>query len=215
LDDAESDLNSGGYETDGERLTPRRLLGDRLKSLRKQRRWTLSDVSERTGLAVSTISKVERGLMSLTYDKFSRLATGLDLDIGELFSPGRTAFQPGTVALARRDTWRRYETENYVYDMLFSDLRHKKMTPMLGLLKAREKRAFADYVSHPGEEFLMVLSGRITVHFEAREPVTLEPMDSLYFDSANGHIYLSSGDEPARILVVCTDIAEDAREDRR
>src|ERR1700756_5288270 len=56
-----------------------------LRSLRMQRGWTLSEVSRRTGLPVSTLSKVENDKMSLTFDKLTRISEGLEIDIAQLF----------------------------------------------------------------------------------------------------------------------------------
>lgn len=179
------------------------LLGKRLRELRKERGWTLAEVSKRTGLAISTVSKVERGEMSPTYDKFMRLAHGLGLDVGELFAPGGRPFAPGTFGITRSGKQKRHETGNYVYDMLCADLRNKQMIPMLGRVKAHDFRSFDDFIRHPGEEFLFVLKGTLTVHREGAEPVVLEPFDSVYFDSNMGHAYVSTGEEDAEMLVVC------------
>jgi transcriptional regulator with XRE-family HTH domain len=54
-------------------------LGQRLRELRTRNAWRIADVSRLTGLASSTISKVENGRMSLTYDKLQQLAHGLSL----------------------------------------------------------------------------------------------------------------------------------------
>jgi len=53
---------------------------------RQSRRLTLKQVAERTGLALSTLSKVENGLMSLTSDKLLQLTGGLKMEIAELFN---------------------------------------------------------------------------------------------------------------------------------
>jgi len=179
-------------------------LGERLRHLRRERDLTLQDVAKRSGLAVSTVSKVERGLMAPTYDRFSQLAEGLGVDIAELFSEDGGRFQAGEVAIARSGEYRLHETENYVYEMLFPELWGKAMTPMMGNLRAYETMRFDRFVSHPGEEFLLVLEGRVSVHLEGRSPVVLETGESIYFDSRRGHLYASAGSEDARILVVCT-----------
>jgi len=179
-------------------------MGERLRQLRHERGLTLRDVAQRAGLAVSTVSKVERGLMAPTYDRFSQLAEGLGVDIAELFSQEGSRFQPGEVAIARLGQFRVHETENYLYEMLFPDLWGKAMTPMMGNLRPFEMMHFEQFVSHPGEEFLLVLEGSVTVHLEERSPVRLEKGESLYFDSRRGHVYASSGKDDARILVVCT-----------
>jgi len=178
-------------------------LGERLRALRRARGLTLQDVASRAGLAVSTVSKVERGLMAPTYDRFSQLADGLGVDIAELFSERGERFRPGEFAVARRGEYRRHETENYVYEMLFPEVWGKTMTPMMGDLRAFETMRFDRFVSHPGEEFLLVLKGRVTVQLEKMEPVELDAGESIYFDSRRGHLYAAAGGEGARILVVC------------
>lgn len=178
--------------------------GRRLQALRRRRGWTLADLSERSGLAISTISKAERGVMAPTYDRMAQLAAGLGVDMTELFTAAGAAFAPGSIAVARRGDHGRSETEHYVYEMLFPEIRNKAMTPMTGVLKAHDTVAFAAFVRHPGQEFLTVLEGRVTVHLEGRPPVVLGCGDSLYFDSAIGHLYASAGETDARILVVCT-----------
>lgn len=185
--------------------TQRTEFGRRLRQLRQEHGWTLSEVADRSGLAISTVSKVERGVMSLTYDRLTLLAAGLGVDLATLFSEEGQNFKPGSFAVARKGQFERQETKNYVYEMLFPDLWHKSMTPMLGTLKAHDILDFDEFVKHPGQEFLMVLEGVVTVHMENKPSVTLEEGDSLYFDSAEGHLYASTGDHDARILVVCTE----------
>jgi transcriptional regulator with XRE-family HTH domain len=179
-------------------------MGERLRQIRRNLNLTLAEVAARSGLATSTVSKVERGLMALTYDRFSQLAEGLGVDIGELFSGEGEPFQPGQVAVARIGEYRLHETENYTYEMLFPHLWRKTMMPMLGTLRPFETMQFDRFVSHPGEEFLLVLDGRVTVSFEDMAPITLHTGESIYFDSRRGHLYASSGADSARILVVCS-----------
>jgi len=183
-------------------------MGERLRAIRHEQGLTLAEVAARSGLAVSTVSKVERGLMALTYDRFSQLAEGLGVDISELFSEAGERFQPGQVAVARKGEHARHVTENYVYEMLFPDVWNKAMVPMLGTLQPYERMNFERFVSHGGEEFLMVLDGSLTVYFEDRPPEILATGDSLYFDSRRGHLYASAGPDTARILVVCSKITD-------
>ena len=76
-------------------------MGERLRQLRLEQELTLAEVAKRSGLAVSTVSKVERGLMALTYDRFSQLADGLGVDMAELFTAHGERFYPGEVSVAR------------------------------------------------------------------------------------------------------------------
>ncbi|MFN4098436.1 MAG: helix-turn-helix domain-containing protein [Pararhodobacter sp.] len=180
--------------------------GRRLHELRRSRGWTLSELAERSGLAVSTLSKAERGLMSLTYDRMLQLARGIGVDMSEFFTAEGDAFAPGSFAVAPRGTFKQQETPNYVYEMLFPEIRNKAMVPMMGTLKAHDLMDFDDFVRHPGQEFLLVLEGAVTVFAEGKAPVLLRQGDSLYFDSSRGHLYASAGAVDARILVVCTEV---------
>jgi transcriptional regulator with XRE-family HTH domain len=183
--------------------TQRVEFGKRIRSLRRDKGWTLAQVAERSGLAVSTISKAERGVIALTYDRLAQLANGLGADMAAFFDARGSRFEDGAFAVARRGEFIRQETSNYVYEMLFPELWQKAMTPMMGTLKAHDILDFDEFVRHPGQEFLVVMEGAVTVHLEGREPVVLQQGDSIYFDSSRGHLYASSGENDARILVVC------------
>lgn len=178
-------------------------LGQRVRDIRKARGWTLQDLGDKTGLAVSTISKMERGDISLTYDRFMRLAQGLGLDVGELFDTTPDSFEQGSVSVTRAGTGPRHDTETYRYEMIAADLSGKHMVPMTGKVKAKSVTQFDALVSHVGEEFLYLLSGSLTVHIAGRDTISLAPGDSLYFDSSMGHAYLSAEEDDANILVVC------------
>ncbi len=178
-------------------------LGTRVREIRKVRKWTLKEVADRTGLAISTISKMERGEISLTYDRFMRLAQGLGLDVGELFDADAEGFAHGTVSVTRLGEAPLHRSATYDYDMLASDVTGKHMVPMVGHIKANSFAMFDDYISHPGEEFIYVIEGEVTVHLKGRDAVTLQKGDCIYFDSGLGHAYVSTGEKEASVLGVC------------
>jgi transcriptional regulator with XRE-family HTH domain len=178
-------------------------LGQRVRQIRKARGWTLQDLADRTNLAVSTISKMERGEISLTYDRFMRLAQGLGMDVGELFDADAQSFTQGSVAVTRAGDGPLHQSSTYDYEMLAAELTGKHMVPMVGHIKARSVAQFDQSISHPGEEFVYVISGVLTVNIDGRPPVTLEKGDNIYFDSAMGHAYVTAGDEDAIVLGVC------------
>lgn len=178
-------------------------LGVRVREIRKARGWKLKDLSDRTGLAVSTISKMERGEISLTYDRFMRLAQGLGMDVGELFDADAEGFTRGSVSVTRAGEAPMHRSDTYHYEMIAGDLAGKHMVPMIGHVKANSFTAFEDFISHPGEEFIYILKGEVTVHLKDRDPVVLYPGDTIYFDSGLGHAYVSTGETEAILLGVC------------
>ena len=68
----------------GERTTqPRSARQD----LRKGCGWTLEQAAQHAGLARSTLSKIENGQMSPTYEALKKLAIGLGISVPQLFTP--------------------------------------------------------------------------------------------------------------------------------
>jgi len=178
-------------------------LGQRLSAIRKQRGWTLKQVSERTGIATSTLSKVENQRISLTYDNLIKLAVGLNVDVAELFSDA-TGATNSRRSIARAGSGDLQATANYEYYYLNGDLKNKKMIPIYTIHKCRSIEDFGPFVQHDGEEFIYVLKGTIEVHTQAYSPVRLEEGDGIYIDSQMPHAYISLGDEDAIALGICT-----------
>ena len=187
---------------------------DILRALRAEQRWTLGDVSERTGLSISTLSKIENGKMALNYDKMMRICTGLNIDIGVLFaapSPQAIAAEEAPATGGRRSITRRgeggvIETRNQLQRYPAADLLRKQLVPILTEIKARSRAEFGDLLRHPGEEYVLVLEGTLELHSELYAPVLLEVGDSIYFDSNTAHGYVAAGEERCRILSVCSTV---------
>jgi transcriptional regulator with XRE-family HTH domain len=183
-----------------------KVVGARLRNARKARGLTLVQLSEQSGIAVSTISKGERGDIALTYDKFAALAHTLRLDLDAIFGrPKRASVHPMTPSFTASGEQMVYDTPNYEYGMLANDLTGKRMVPMRAHIRARALSDFPDYIRHAGEEFVFLLGGLLELRFENGKVFTLNPGDSLYFDSSVGHVYISLGDADAEVLVCCVD----------
>ncbi|MEP9350630.1 XRE family transcriptional regulator [Xanthobacter sp. KR7-225] len=181
-------------------------LGQRLKRMRLDNGWTLEDVSQRTGVARSTLSKIENGQMSPTYDVLQRITRGTELDIVELFDARRQNAPFGRRSVTRRGEGKIHPTETYRYEVLATDLSKKAILPFKARITARSLDDFSGWVRHQGEEFVCVLSGRIKLFTEFYEPVELAEGDSTYFDSNMGHAIISLSAEDAEILWACTGI---------
>lgn len=181
-------------------------VGARIRDARKAQGLTLMQLSERSGIALSTISKAERGDIALTYDKFAALAHALQLDFDAIFGRrARTAAEPMKPSFTASGEQMIYDTPNYEYGMLANDLTGKRMVPMRAHVRARTLDDFPDYIRHAGEEFVFLLGGQLELRFENGDVFSLQPGDSLYFDSAVGHVYLSVGKGDAEVLVCCVD----------
>lgn len=181
--------------------------GATLKALRRAEKWTLADVAGKTGLPISTLSRLENGKMAMTYEKLLQICTGLGVDMNALI--GSTAIQPQRIeggfrrAIARAGDGPSVltPTGNYLY--VAAELLNKRVTPIVGDVKARSIDEYEEYLRHSGEEYLFVLNGTLDLYTEAYAPVRLEQGDSIYFDSSMGHAYVSASDVPCQVLSIC------------
>ena len=186
--------------------------GGILKAIRTERGWTLAQVSERTGLPITTLSKIENDKLSLSYDKLVRITKGLGVDISRLFGAAAEAEKepPGIAPSGRRSLTRAgdgsvIETGNYRHIYPAADLLKKQFTPVIAELKTRSRAEFGPLIRHAGEEYAMVLDGRVEFHTELYAPVILNKGDSIYFDSSMGHAYIAADEGPCRIMSICSD----------
>lgn len=183
-----------------------------MKGIRSRNGWTLKEMSERSGIPVSTLSKVEHDRLTLSYDKLQQLSRRLQIRMSDLFAEGSEEPTPqvtGRRSIGTLDRAVRVVTDNYDYSYLCTDLRRKRMIPVLTRIRAHSASEFGDLVRHQGEEFIYVLEGRIEVHSEYYDPVLLETGQSIYLDSSMGHAYVvGEGCAEALVLGVCSSAEE-------
>lgn len=187
-------------------------LGAVIRGIRARNGWTLKEMSAKSGIPVSTLSKVEHDRLTLTYDKLQQLSRRLNIRMSDLFAEGTEEAAPrvtGRRSVGALDRAVRVVTDNYDYNYLCTDLRQKRMIPILTRIRAHSAREFGDLVRHQGEEFIYVLDGRIEVHSEFYDPVVLDAGESIYLDSSMGHAYVvGEGCEEALVLAVCSSTDE-------
>jgi transcriptional regulator with XRE-family HTH domain len=183
-------------------------LGSLLRSLRARNAWTLREMSERTDIPVSTLSKVEHDRLTLTYDKLVQLSQRLNIRISELFADPADSVEPAVTArrsIGVIDDAVRVNTKNYDYYYLCPELRRKRMIPILTRIRAKSAQEFGDLVRHSGEEYIYVLKGGINVLTEFYDPVNLGVGESIYLDSNMGHAYVTAeGCDEATVLGMCS-----------
>ncbi len=179
-------------------------LGEKARDIRLRHKWTLDEAAKRTGLAKSTLSKIENEQVSPTFEVVQKLAAGLGIDVPQLFISSPDSLISGRRAFTRKGEGRPHPTSTYDHELLATELTNKKMVPFKTTVHARSFDDFADWVRHSGEEFLLVLSGAITFFSEFYEPVSLQEGDSIYYDAGMGHVCVSESEQDAHILWVCT-----------
>jgi transcriptional regulator with XRE-family HTH domain len=204
-------MNKARPKKSAEPATAGSTLGGLIHLLRKEHNWTLRQMSEKVGIPLSTLAKVEADKLSLTYDKLQKMTSRLGMTMTEfLAQAGSSVRGPAVpVVTARRSlttdkTSIRITTSNYDYEYLCADLREKRMVPILTRIRAHNLAEFGEPVRHRGEEFIYVLEGSIEVHLQFYSTVTLRAGQGIYLDSTMGHAYVAKDCESALVLGVCS-----------
>jgi transcriptional regulator with XRE-family HTH domain len=162
-------------------------VGPRLRELRRQRGATLTELSESTGISVSTLSRLESGQRKPTLELLLPLARAHQVSLDELVDAPET----GDPRVQLRPMQRFGQTII-------------PLTRRAGGLQAFKhvlppSDAEPDPRSHEGYEWLYVLSGRLRLVLGEHD-VMLKPGEVVEFDTHVPHWFANPGPEPAELL---------------
>jgi len=177
-------------------------IGQQIKAIRTKNKFTLEEASRRTGLAKSTLSKIENEQISPTFMVIQKLAAGLDIDLPQLFSQPVKTQASGRRDITKAGKGKAHPTPTYEHELLSSQLSNKKMLPYKTCVRSQNFADYGDWIRHDGEEFLFVLEGDIELYTEFYAPVILNKGDSAYYDATMGHAVISVSEKDAHILWV-------------
>ncbi len=176
-------------------------LGPRLKRWRTARGWNQQDLADRAGVARSTLSKIENGLLSPTFEILVKIAQGFGTDLAELLRDPAPSL-PGRMEVDRWAEVTPLPDANTRLHPLGAALRGRRFQTMVVEFTTTDLTAFGPWNSHATQDMLFVLSGRLVLHTEGYAPRTLGPGESVHFDGAMPHACLAEPPGPCRCLYV-------------
>jgi transcriptional regulator with XRE-family HTH domain len=166
-----------------------------VRALRRERGLTLKALGQRAGLSHPFLSQVERGLARPSMVSVQRIASALDVPVGQLWAPPR----PEEAQVIRRDEGEALEAHGAV----LRELAAGAGTPLVREWTARSRRWPAAAEVRPGEVLIYVARGAVDVDI-AGTVHALGERDALRFDGAIPHRLRRSGGTGTRALIVAT-----------
>jgi transcriptional regulator with XRE-family HTH domain len=171
-------------------------IGILIKNLRKSKKMTLKEVSEKTNLSISFLSQVERSLCSITLQSLRKISEALGV------SP--SYFFPDTIQMdrdmIRRGTHKQSEHQSsFIYSDLSGNVSNPLFVPILVTLLPGDKRETP--FSHEGQEFIYVTEGTLTIILDNTE-YDLFPGDSIHMDSNTPHNWFNKTNKPTNFIFV-------------
>lgn len=172
--------------------------GQRVRALRRERGLSLRGLAERSGLSPSLLSQIERGQSNPSVATLQRIAGSLEVSIFALLAQDG----PGN-AVVRPDRRRKVVIQDghLTYELLSPDT-DRQMEVWMGRLAAGAQMG-SETSSHPSEEFILVLKGRMEIQI-AGEVYVLDPGCSIQYDGNLPHRIRSIGDSDLEFLSALT-----------
>ena len=181
-------------------------LGERIKQIRESKSITLDEMSERSGLDVEQVKKVEdttdfpslSPLIKIARVLGVRLGTFLDDndELGPVIS--RKGKQSKTISFSTSDT---KEHKHMDYYALSASKVGRHMEPFTIYIAPTQDGVDFLTSTHEGEEFIYCIEGSVEITYGTGTYI-LEEGDSIYYDSIVAHHVHAATEEGAKILAV-------------
>lgn len=177
-------------------------VGGIIHILRKERKMTLLELSNKSGVALATLSRMENGKMTGTLASHINICKALELSLPDLYRDLESSAK--TIDIQAKKT----RANIFVHDkkttseMLVPNILNKKMMPTM--IKITKGGNTHNEETKPGiEKFVYVLDGKIEASI-GKERYILGKGDTLYFESSVSHYFKNVGSLDARLICVIT-----------
>jgi transcriptional regulator with XRE-family HTH domain len=160
----------------------------RLRSLRTTLGLSLDELSARTNLSPSTISRVETGKRTISLDVLLPLAEGLHVELDELLdvrNDDDVVIHPTPNSSGKRTTW---------------ILNRPTGSTLAAKMRLEPTNSVPQQKVHPGHDWFFVLEGRVRLSLGERE-ITVETGEAAEFSTMTPHAFAAI-DGPAELIAI-------------
>lgn len=173
-------------------------INEQIRRIRKEKKITLKELSERTQLSVSFLSQVERGISSMTITSLKKIASALDVPLKKIVD-----VKEEETFIGRKDNKILLNLEkSYIsYSRLSGKFPGRELEIVLLTMKANYHDE--ELMTHEGEEFYYILSGTGTFLIDGKEYV-VKAGETIHYPSNKPHKTVNNEDEDLVMLSVVT-----------
>ncbi len=173
-----------------------KLIAKNLREFRRRRGLTLAQFSKHANMSIATLSKIENAKISSPISTYSKIASALDIQLGELFSEP----VPVTISIVKKDERRAFTySGGYSGESIAYKKPNKKMEPFV-FTYLPDGKAPTPY-QHNNEELIFVIEGELEFQY-GEDRCILGTGDCAYFDGSVEHSARALGPKRAQALVV-------------
>ena len=177
-------------------------IGDRIKELRQEKRLSLKELAEKSGVQIATLSRIEHLKMMGTIESHMKIAQALGIDISQLYVKLAPKEDQINIKTAQKQSDVFIHNDKSSYEILTNKPLSKKMLPVLLKIEANGKTNKEKNTAGT-EKFIYVLEGKVCIYIR-EESFVLSQTNSMYFDSSLEHYLENKGNSLAKVLSITT-----------
>ena len=180
-------------------------IGKRVQELRKVRGMSLTELAEKSGVQIASLSRIENMKMTGTLESHMKIAQALGVDVTQLYTAIIKEEDKARVHTPKSLSDVFVHSDKSSYEILTSNVLGKRMMPIL--LKIEPEGRTNMEQNPPGsEKFIFVLEGKIEVQV-GDKTYSLSRYNTLYFDASLEHKFVNAGKTTAKVICVGTPVA--------
>ena len=185
-----------------EKRYSKKLISEKWREIRKQKGYTLEEVSRAVGISVAHLSKLENG---------GNVSLGLLRDLAHFYGESPLYFlEPAAEEnyLVRRNEGDELDVNGDpgIEMRSLCAVREHVMYPVLCEVEPGSGNKTPH--THNGEEFIHMFSGMLEVHLHDDQPYLLRAGDSFYYKGSDRHWWWNPGKRPAKFLWVHSSVSK-------
>jgi transcriptional regulator with XRE-family HTH domain len=174
-------------------LTSMIKIGERIRNLRELSNLTQEELAERANLTKGFISQIERDLTSISLDSLIQILEAMDENLSDFFretSEEKIVYREEDRVAIEKEKIDKFE-------LLIPGSTNRRLEPIL--LTLRKGQTTPMERPHEGEEFGLVLQGRINLRY-GKEVQKLKKGECFYFSAEKEHWLQNPGSKEAVVL---------------
>lgn len=176
-------------------------IGTVLRHHRLVQNLSIKDLSQKSGVAGSTISQIETGKTSPNLVTLQSICDALDVPVFSLFLED-TSNKIQVVRASEQSSFVRNTSNGKI--LKESLIIQGKNEMYAAIVEVPPHTDSGSYTYHGGEEFVYILEGSVVFDMESNGTYTLYQFDTIYYPNYIGHRWENHSDETAKILMVST-----------
>ncbi|GAA3579807.1 XRE family transcriptional regulator [Snuella lapsa] len=178
-------------------------IGSKIKDIRKEQGLNLNDLSEKSGISIAMISKIENGRVYPTLPSLLQLFDALEISLNTFFNDFYIKDNfPGYIFRKRKEykhVDKEEDSEGFNYETILSQtIKKSSMEISLLTLSEHSKRK---KLTTDGFEYIYLIKGTVDYELES-QTFHMEAGDSLFFDGRMEHVPHNTTNEDAILLVI-------------